>query len=73
VTTFAGIRPEDVASFIERVDLTSGNANALSALDRWKELQREGWDVEALCAEDGSHMIGLGCLYPGQLALRMAR
>lgn len=67
-TPFAGIGPLTPADwFVERVSM----AEATKALDRWKVLQREGWDVTALGAVDGTHLIGLGCLYWGQIALRV--
>jgi hypothetical protein len=55
---FAGVLPEDVECFIERSSPPDPDC-----LPRWKALQREGWDVEALVAEDGSTMVGLGCRY----------
>jgi hypothetical protein len=37
------------------------------ALERWKRLKREGWDVEALVAVDGSTMVILACRYRDEL------
>jgi hypothetical protein len=69
VTTFAGIRPEDVAFFVERVELTD-KRGVDEAFARWKLLEREGWSVTALVDVGSTHMVGLGCCYAGQLVLR---
>jgi hypothetical protein len=62
VRTFAGIGPGLVESFLERVEL-AGAGKVAAALERWRELELEGWDVTALGAVDGSHLIGLGFRY----------
>ena len=58
VIPFAGIRPE-LETFLERAPMNQAPA----ALDRWKQLEENGWEVTALGAVDGSHLIGLGCRY----------
>ena len=63
---FAGVRPGEVECFIERVPARE----AAAAIDRWRELQREGWDIEALTYDDGgqvTELVGLGCRYPTAL------
>jgi hypothetical protein len=62
VKRFAGVSRSDYEFFVERVDLRSSGA-ANRAIDRWRRLERDGWDVMALGHVDGSHMIGLGCRY----------
>jgi hypothetical protein len=62
---FAGVRPELVDSFLERVELGAG-VDVGRELDRWKELRRQGFDVTVLGADDGgqcTHLIALGCRY----------
>jgi hypothetical protein len=54
---FAGLTP-DVAFFIERTTPIEP-----AALDRWKALEGEGWDVTALVDEQATTMVGLGCRY----------
>jgi hypothetical protein len=56
--TFAGVHPEDVEFFLERVTPPTGEA-----LDRWKDLQLQGWDVTALVDAEATTMVGLGCRY----------
>jgi len=54
--------------FIERVPARE----AVSAIERWKQMQREGWDIEALTYDNGgqvTELVGLGCLYCEQLSL----
>ena len=58
VVPFAGLYSE-LETFLERVPMR----HAVWALDRWKQLEREGWDVTALGATDGTHLIGMGCRY----------
>jgi hypothetical protein len=58
VIRFAGTNSGSYDFFLER-----STPPDPACLDRWKALQDEGWDVEALVAEDGSTMVGLGCRY----------
>lgn len=70
MTTFAGTRPEAVAFLLERVDLADKAATD-QAFERWRLLEREGWDVTALVDVEETHMVGLGCCYCGQAALKV--
>lgn len=61
-STFAGVRPEQLEFFLERVEPPDP-----SVLERWKALKAEGWEVDALTEEWGGQvtaLIGLGCRYP---------
>ncbi len=59
---FAGVTRDDYEFLLERVALNvAGEANR--AIDRWKALERQGWDLTVLGALDGSHMVALGCRY----------
>lgn len=70
---FAGIAPElELESFLERVPASDAGA----ALERWRELELEGWDVTALTAEDGGQvleLVGLGCRYRPARGARLSR
>jgi len=49
--------------FIERETRPSA---FVFAIDRWKRLKAEGWDVDALTFDDGGQvtaLVGLGCRY----------
>ena len=60
---FAGASAREYSFWLERVEPIDP-----AALDRWKALSREGWDVTALVDEPppGTHLIGLGHRYPDQ-------
>jgi hypothetical protein len=45
-------------TFVERVP---SDVKLPTHLSRWKQLQREGWDVTALIAPDSKSVIALGC------------
>lgn len=64
--------------FIERIALGPGaksnkarsnrggnmSGEVVQAIERWKQMKREGWDVDALTYDDGGQvttLIGLGC------------
>ncbi len=44
--------------FIERVPADSKLPGVLA---RWKEMQRDGWDLTALVARDSKTVVALGC------------
>jgi hypothetical protein len=61
VVPFAGLELE-LETFLERVPVSESGA----ALERWRELEREGWDVSALTYDAGGvvlELVGLGCRY----------
>jgi hypothetical protein len=61
VVPFAGLELE-LETFLERVPVKQSGA----ALERWRELEREGWDVTALTYDAGGQvleLVGLGCRY----------
>jgi len=45
-------------TFLERVP---SDAHLPDALARWKQMQREGWDLTALVAPDSKTVVALGC------------
>lgn len=60
---FGGLNPEQIETFVERVEL---QGEFVDALDRWRAMRGEGWDVTALTVEDGGQLIalvGLGWRY----------
>lgn len=56
---FAGVTTDAYDFRIERV----APADILAGLARLRALRREGWDVEALGADDGSHFVLLALRY----------
>jgi len=59
VKPFAGLDPAGaIESFIER-----STPPDPAQLDRWKQLQHEGWDVTALVDAQATTMVGLGFRY----------
>ena len=61
--TLAGLDPGRIETFVERVTRARDFG---PALDRWKVLTREGWDVAALTLDEGGQvveLVGLGFRY----------
>lgn len=49
--------PQPFEWHVERVPASRLNVK----VDEWKRLQRDGWDVTVLLAEDASHAVAVGC------------